>query len=382
MDKLTLDGAQRANTPEETLGRIKPFFPVAGISRVADITGLDRIGIPVALCIRPDSGSLAVDSGKGMTVSGALASAAMEGMERYAAEVEVFDSERGPIRDYREVRFPLLKGARLESGQELNWVAVRDLFTDGEMWVPQRCVGGDIYGREPLSERAFYSTTNGLSAGNTLEEAVCGGIYEVIERDATCIAQSQMNPDRVVTLESIPWPSARGLVKQIEAAGCGVTVFDCLSDIGVPVFMAWIFDKKESGVGVYRGYGCHLSAEIALCRALCEAAQARAVIVAGARDDITQERHLNYLQASERNDWTVWALPQIRDISTAPDGSGKSFREDIGRLMEQLEVAGFARVLLYDFHSALNLGAHVVRMLVPGLEGYLTQWLQVGGRAK
>ena len=44
---------QRAVPLEETLARIEPKVPAAGITRVADITNLDRIGIPVFSCIRP-----------------------------------------------------------------------------------------------------------------------------------------------------------------------------------------------------------------------------------------------------------------------------------------------------------------------------------------
>ena len=42
---------ERSCTPEETLERIEKFVPDAGITRVADITDLDRIGIPVYSCI-------------------------------------------------------------------------------------------------------------------------------------------------------------------------------------------------------------------------------------------------------------------------------------------------------------------------------------------
>ena len=61
---------QRAVPLKETLERIEPKVPVAGITRVADITDLDRIGIPVFSCIRPtaDDGAITVYNGKGATV--------------------------------------------------------------------------------------------------------------------------------------------------------------------------------------------------------------------------------------------------------------------------------------------------------------------------
>ncbi len=80
---------QRAAPLEETLARIEPKVPAAGITRVADITNLDRIGIPVFSCIRPtaESGAITVYNGKGATVEESRISAIMEGIERYSSEL-------------------------------------------------------------------------------------------------------------------------------------------------------------------------------------------------------------------------------------------------------------------------------------------------------
>ena len=69
--------------------RIEPKAPAAGITRVADITNLDRVGIPVFSCIRPtaEDGAITVYNGKGATVEESRISAIMEGIERYSAEV-------------------------------------------------------------------------------------------------------------------------------------------------------------------------------------------------------------------------------------------------------------------------------------------------------
>ena len=74
---------------EETLARIEPKVPAAGITRVADITNLDRIGIPVFSCIRPtaEAGAITVYNGKGATVEESRISAIMEGIERYSSEM-------------------------------------------------------------------------------------------------------------------------------------------------------------------------------------------------------------------------------------------------------------------------------------------------------
>ncbi|MDD5418276.1 MAG: methanogenesis marker 1 protein, partial [Methanomicrobiaceae archaeon] len=71
----------RAVSPEETLARIAGKLPIAGITRVADITSLDRVGIPVFSSIRPTAGTgaISVYNGKGATPTEARVSAMMEG---------------------------------------------------------------------------------------------------------------------------------------------------------------------------------------------------------------------------------------------------------------------------------------------------------------
>ena len=51
--KIYRNETQRAVDPAVTLERIERLLPTIGITRVADITGLDRVGIPVFSCIRP-----------------------------------------------------------------------------------------------------------------------------------------------------------------------------------------------------------------------------------------------------------------------------------------------------------------------------------------
>jgi len=49
-----------------------------GITRVANVTGLDHVGIPVVMACRPNARGLAVSQGKGLTLDAAKASAVME----------------------------------------------------------------------------------------------------------------------------------------------------------------------------------------------------------------------------------------------------------------------------------------------------------------
>src|SRR6266540_5919687 len=42
----------RMVSPAETVARLRPAFPALGITRLARVTGLDRIGIPVFIAVR------------------------------------------------------------------------------------------------------------------------------------------------------------------------------------------------------------------------------------------------------------------------------------------------------------------------------------------
>ncbi|KYF86628.1 hypothetical protein BE20_00300 [Sorangium cellulosum] len=81
-----LAGTHRQVPPEETLRRVRRLMPVMGITRIANVTGLDNIGIPVVMVCRPNSRSLSVSQGKGLDLPTAQASGLMESVEAYHAE--------------------------------------------------------------------------------------------------------------------------------------------------------------------------------------------------------------------------------------------------------------------------------------------------------
>ncbi len=80
-DKRFTRGTHRTGSPAETWERIKPHFAKTRLTRNADITGRDRLGIPVTLAFRPDAPTMANSTGKGLTREAALVSGAMEAME-------------------------------------------------------------------------------------------------------------------------------------------------------------------------------------------------------------------------------------------------------------------------------------------------------------
>ena len=76
----------RVRRPEETLAALRPRLVDFGITRLARLTGLDEVGIPVWAAARPNASTLAVSQGKGVDDAAAAASAMMEAIEVATAE--------------------------------------------------------------------------------------------------------------------------------------------------------------------------------------------------------------------------------------------------------------------------------------------------------
>src|SRR5687768_13787505 len=71
-------GTVRSRDPAATLALLLPHLPRFGITRLANVTGLDRVGIPVYQAIRPNSRGLSLSQGKGIDATAAKVSALME----------------------------------------------------------------------------------------------------------------------------------------------------------------------------------------------------------------------------------------------------------------------------------------------------------------
>ena len=99
-------GTYRVKDPVDTYDSNEEKLRTAGITRITEITHLDRVKIPVFSSIRPtaQSGGVSVYAGKGATVEQARASAMMEGFERYSAEKQDIDQEKISISTYNEIK--------------------------------------------------------------------------------------------------------------------------------------------------------------------------------------------------------------------------------------------------------------------------------------
>jgi len=362
----------RAFSPEETLDRIAPKMPLAGITRVADITNLDRIGIPVFSSIRPaaDKGAISVYNGKGATPAEARVSAMMEGIERYSAEVhdrdlvvETFSklkSETNAI-DPRDLILPMDANPEMA----IPWVEGYDLIRKEEVMVPASAVFHPLPSNYP---QLFRTNTNGLASGNVLEEAVFHGLSEVIERDAWSLVETVKKTGPLVS--EVEDGLAAGLIEKFAKAEVDVRIKDITSDVGVPTIAAASDDVRLKDPALLTiGMGTHTSAEVAVLRALTEVAQSRLTQIHGAREDTTTadfRRQIGYDRTKRLNKhW--FEDSETRPFSEIESQDTEDFLDDINLMLKRLEGAGMDRAIVVDL-TRPEIAVPVVRVMVPGLE--------------
>lgn len=381
--KRVVVGTHRSSTIEGTLERVHPYLAAWGITRVANVTGLDDIGIPTAIACRPSSRSLSVTQGKGLTHLAAKVSAIMEAAEHFHAERIELSLNLASYRDLRARRDVIDIGALpryarpFDDGARILWVQGRELASNAPVLVPYELVHLDLRLPLPGGSGFFHIGSNGLASGNALSEALAHGVWELFERDALALFYARSPEDqarRRVRLSSIDDESCRSLLDRFSAAGVGVAIWDMTTDLEVPAFLCSIIEREIDPfrpVGLARGYGCHLDRGVALARALCEAAQSRLTRITGSRDDF-QEPEVSRIRSVDNIARHQAVLREEEyaehDFRRIPSHSFESFEQDLEFARHKLERCGLGPIVYVDL-SRTEYPISVVRVIVPGLEG-------------
>lgn len=387
-------GTHRACAPEQTLARVRPFLAQMGITRVADITGLDRVGIPTVLACRPNSRSVAVSLGKGLEPAAARASAVMEAAETFHAETIELPLRHGCRADLAmrwrlaDVdRLPLIEPAGLAEDRPILWIEGIDAADGDGRWLPLEIVSTDYTLPQPPGAGIFQATTNGLASGNTLDEARLHAVCELIERDATALWRlggAAARQRSRLDLDSIGSAEARDLLERFARVEVEVGVWETTSDIGVAGFITLVAGRMD-GADPELGAGCHPSRDVALCRALAEAAQARVGFISGARDDLLPSLYAPAARQRRAERARIWLDEDrpARRFDQTPDFAGDDSAGDLALVLERLRGVGLTEIVTVDLTRA-DFGIPVVRVAIPGLEGPVADGVgcQPGRRAR
>lgn len=368
--------------PADTVARVRRLAPAMGITRVANVTGLDTLGIPVVMVTRPNSRSLAVTQGKGLTLDAAKASGLMESVESYHAE-RVLNPLK--LASYEELRFshrvvdvdrlPRPAASAFHPERRLLWTEGHDLVSDEPVWVPYEMVHTDYTVPQPTGSGCFPPTSNGLASGNHVLEATSHAISELVERDATSLwaLGGSAATDRRLDLDTVDDPGCRSVIEAYERGGVDVCVWETTSDVGLPAFECLIVPPATGGLrDLYAtsGHGCHPRREVALLRALTEAAQSRLTLISGARDDNPRGNYQRFRDPDELapyREQLATTRPSV-SLDDVPSYEGATFADDVHTEVERLTAVGIDEVIVVDL-TRPEFGLAVVRAVIPGLEG-------------
>ena len=382
-DELTyFKGTHRVIAPKKTIEINEDKLKIAGITRIADITDLDRIGLPIYTAIRPtaEDGAVSIYGGKGITRDHARASAMMEGFERYSAERHSSDEtviatlkEISALGDYinpESLNLPKdFKKENLDS-MKLEWSLAKDIITDNDYYVPTNAIHHPYVNNED-SESLFKSNTNGLASGNILEEAILHGIFEVIERDAWSIFELTHKNYAQIDLESIESDVVNDTIDKFESEGIKIKLMDFTADINVPTIAASADDTVTKDAGLLTlGMGTHLDPEVAILRALTEVAQSRATQINGAREDTVRAdfaREAGYERMKRINKYYFRDEEEKIALSSIENKSTTSINKDLEIVKEELMANDIDKVLYYDL-TRPELDVSVVRVIIPEME--------------
>ncbi|MDO5848942.1 MAG: YcaO-related McrA-glycine thioamidation protein [Methanobrevibacter sp.] len=384
------EGTQRVTTPEKTIEKYEPMLRTAGITRITEITHLDRIGIPVFSAIRPTSqdGGVSVYAGKGIGVNQAKASAIMEGFERYSAErqgneeivVANMNDLEGNYIDPKTLNLP--QETKNYSNFEIEWSTAFDLVTEKEFYVPSNAIYHP-YIPENNCLALFKGHTNGLASGNVVEEAILHSIFEVIERDAWSIYELTRKNSRQINLETVKSDLINDLLEKFSKNDIEIRLFDLTADIKVPTILASADDTLLKDAGLLSiGIGTHLDPEIAVLRALTEVAQSRATQIQGAREDTVRAdivRKVGYEKTKKKYKHYFNDKESKIDFSEIPNKSTGSLKDDIDIVIKELKANGIENVLYKDI-TRPEIGVNVVRVVIPTMEMYSVDKGRVGDR--
>jgi ribosomal protein S12 methylthiotransferase accessory factor YcaO len=435
------DGSEsltRVVSVDDTLAKVMPFCEEIGITRISDITFMDRLYIPnYSITLPGTDDTFWVYGGKGTTRTQAKVSALMESIERYSSMHKT--SPRTVIRDSylhlsnscikvlhpNEVIEPL--NPNFNESSMIDFLIGFDLLTNEEVFVPAELAYYRYFPKHPSVPVFQSSHTNGLASGNVLEEAICHALCEVIERDAVSIADlcascipyniidkigesfeankcSNSNlidsigaqfvddptiyPDVDISQATREFPPIKNLLRKFTDAGIPLMIKDITQkDLHIPTIAASSIEWITHDYGLFaKGYGTHLDSRVALIRAITELAQTRAANIQGARDDL---KRIQYKEKDEiyKRKWQFMPSSSLTghknnviEFSEIQTYVNKNILAEINQILSVLKEAGIRRAVIVNLTNP-DIEIPVVRAIVPGLETFEVTHSIMGSRA-
>lgn len=349
-EKSVFVGTHRVCSPEDTLARIQPLLTSMSITRVADVTHLDDIGLPVVQAVRPNSRNLSVSQGKGVTKQLATVSALMEAIELWHVEEPILPTiwERIGVMQrqlpYSVYDLNLSEHHLLHDALCLEWFPAQIAGTSKETYVPAAYIRLNFTIQKAWQLPTFRISSNGLASGNVREEAILHGLYEVIERDALARAKTGALRPLSIDPTTVDGVATAPILAQFQRAGATTEIHGLVGPTGIACFEVQL--SSPSYPTVIKGSGCHLDRDVALSRALTEAAQVRLSVISGARDDI-QHRAYAEIRQMHRSVSTN-KQPATVHFHQMPTEENQDLQADLNAVIKRVCAVGSCPPLIVD----------------------------------
>ncbi|MDY0375232.1 MAG: YcaO-like family protein [Desulfobacterium sp.] len=367
----TLD-QDKVITPEETVKRFRERTRMLDLKILKSTRRIDngRLDIPVFFS---ECGTDAKDvigtnkqMGKGADPAQAEASAVMELAERYSFFSFKNNPENFVVDTYTNVEkdaIPfdtILQSVHDRGGDE---GAKKRLFKD----LPLKWTGGFNLTREsevliPFNWFYMINEFNGPAAGNCVEEAICQGLSELVERHTSSVVSHKRLSVPGIDPDSATDPAVREMVAKYRRAGIKFHISDFTLDMGIPTVAVLAYDPAtfpESSEIVWTA-GTAPNPEKALSRALTETAQ-----LAGDFNTCS-----NYVASGlpkfatlEQAGYIINQQP-LTPIANLPNLADKNIRIEVERYVGALGQRGMDALLINTTHGGLQIPAFY--MILPG----------------
>ena len=365
----------RTIAAKETLAWLQPKLKMFGITRVANISGLDDLGIFVTTCIRPNSKHLSVAQGKGLSLELAQISAIMEAIEAYHIENPKAPALQGSYTalkdDYPLIDpgvFPRSLFSKNLQAMPLAWTRALEYNTQKPYYLPH--ILSCIDSTKIRSEYALFNvSSNGLAAGNSFNEALAHALLEVIEREALFHWQiltpeaKQARQIDILTIDDANHP----LIEQLLQKGIEIKLWDISSGIGIPAFHCALIDHNPiRSLPLFTGTAAHLSKTIAVSKALTEALQGRLTYISGSRDDVFDDYYLKLKLDFMQHPPLKTPAGTKKYAACLAENVPSTLAGLLEKITARLTANGFTQILIID-HYKKELSIPVVQVFVPGL---------------
>ncbi|ASS76541.1 hypothetical protein CIG75_17290 [Tumebacillus algifaecis] len=262
---------------------------------------------------------------------------------------------------------------RFDEHSVVDWTPLWSLTEQRVKYLPTACC---YYSYPQQAERAFaLADSNGCASGNTLEEAILHGFFELVERDAVAIWWYNRLRREQVDLNSFGHP----YIAQLRDAYRShyqreFWVLNLTHDLQIPTFAAISRQLGRPAEHLILGFGAHFDPEIALLRALTEMNQSLPLLRQGISANVHRQIANWWRTASLENQ------PYLAPDATRPAVRASDFRNvwqddllDDLRLAQQIVEQKGMEMLVLD-QTRPDVGLPVAKVIVPGLRHFWTRF--------